>query len=129
MESVFKLVLPHDVHQLKGLYSIAVSLVSLINGDWIGAFALPSKLDSDEKEYVVVAKMDGGKIIPWTDKVFTKKEVEELIPDLKSLMLTNDSSVQVYGDPDISFVTDELTLEAVLKPALLKNSLRLDHLR
>ncbi len=37
-------------------------------------------------------------------------------------MLTNDSSVQVYGDPDISFVTDELTLEAVLKPALLKNS-------
>jgi hypothetical protein len=69
----------------------------LINGDWIGAFALPSKLDSDEKEYVVVAKMDGGKIIPWTDKVLTKKEVEELIPDLKSMMLTNDSSVQVYG--------------------------------
>lgn len=116
---------PRRSSGLKGLYSIAVSLVSLINGDWIGAFALPSKLDSDEKEYVVVAKMDGGKIIPWTDKVLTKKEVEELIPDLKSMMLTNDSSVQVYGDPDISFVTDELTLEAVLKPALLKKQFKI----
>ncbi|WP_334642979.1 type 4b pilus protein PilO2 [Klebsiella aerogenes] len=116
---------PRRSSGLKGLYSIAVSLVSLINGDWIGAFALPSDLNSDEKEYVVVAKMDGGKIIPWTDKVLTKKEVEELIPDLKSMMLTNDSSVQVYGDPDISFVTDELTLEAVLKPSLLKKQFKI----
>ncbi|HAT2303987.1 TPA: type 4b pilus protein PilO2 [Citrobacter freundii] len=116
---------PRRSSGLKGLYSIAVSLVSLINGDWIGAFALPSTIDSDEKEYVVVAKMDGGKIIPWTDKVLTKKQVEELIPDLKSMMLTNDSSVKVYGDTDISFVTEELTLEAVLKPALLKKQFKI----
>ncbi|KAB1469228.1 type 4b pilus protein PilO2 [Cronobacter sakazakii] len=118
---------PKKSANLKGFYSLAVSLVSLIDGDWIGAFALPESQDGGIKKYALIAKMDGGKIIPWTDKIMTADEVESIIPELKEMILSTDNGgeLKVYGDISISWVTEELTLEEILKPALLNKTYKL----
>ncbi|WP_320412417.1 IS630 transposase-related protein [Candidatus Regiella insecticola] len=51
---------------LKGKYSLAVSLVSLIPGKWLAV--IPLDKDDLNTDYIVMAST-GGLVMPWTDKI------------------------------------------------------------
>lgn len=118
---------PKKSAALKGMYSLAVCLASILEGDWIGAFPLVQEAGDKEQLYVVIASGDGGKIVPWTDKVMNKEETESSIADLKSHMINPESgnTLKVYGAPEIKWVTDVAELEALLVPSSLKRTYKL----
>ncbi|WP_313397392.1 type 4b pilus protein PilO2 [Acinetobacter variabilis] len=111
---------------LKGMYSLALSLVSLLDGEWIGAFALPENNDG-EKEYYLLARQQDGKIVPWTDKVYARDQIEKEITEIKAMILSDDNNnaVTVYGDESLDWVNSPLTLDDVLLPARLKKTFKL----
>lgn len=110
----------------KGTYSLALSLVSLINGAWIGAFALPAN-DDEEKEYYLLARQLDGKIVPWTDKVYGRDQIEKEIIEIKAMILSDDNNnaVTVYGDETLDWVNSPLTLEEVLLTGRLRKTFKL----
>lgn len=111
---------------LKGMYSLALTLVSLIDGEWIGAFALPDA-EGSEQLYYLLARQTDGKIVPWTDRVFSREQIEREITEIKAMILSdeNNNAVTVYGDENLDWVNSPLTLDEVLIPARLKKTFKL----
>lgn len=112
---------PKKSQALKGMYSLAVTLISLIEGNWIGIFPLPKENPQDQDEFVVIATANSGTVIPWTDVIVTRDEVATLIVDL----LDSGTEFNVCGDISFPWVTDELILEQILLPSVLKKEFKL----
>ncbi|MGJ0637238.1 type 4b pilus protein PilO2 [Xenorhabdus bovienii] len=108
---------------LRGKYSFAVSLVSLIPGRWIGVFPLNPE-DEKSNEYILVATSEGI-VLPWTDKIITEDEVEQEVINLKSRLSIDNEELKIYGDSKFIWVTDDISLKEILAAKKLKREFKL----
>ncbi|WP_339050599.1 type 4b pilus protein PilO2 [Candidatus Hamiltonella endosymbiont of Tuberolachnus salignus] len=105
---------------LKGKYSLAVSLVSLIPGKWLAV--LP--VESMEDHYIVIAST-GGLVMPWTDKIVHSEALEQEVGDMTARLSQGEGEVKVFGDKRFLWVTDERDWSDVLAVKNLKKEFRL----
>lgn len=117
---------PKQAKSIKGMYSLAVSLVSLIEGTWIGVFPVEEP-DAEKPRYILIASGENGAVIPWTDLIVSESEVKSLVDGLKNDLYDPDSNsvVDVIGDISFSWVTREVSLSEVLLPDNLNKRFKL----
>ncbi|ECE8411174.1 TPA: type 4b pilus protein PilO2 [Escherichia coli] len=117
---------PKQAKSIKGMYSLALSLVSIIPGAWIGVFPIHGN-DEDSDQYILVASGDNGAVIPWTDVVVDKADIKKLVDGLKNDLHDPERNEQVSVIGDISFpwVTQEANLSDVLTSDVLKKDYKL----
>nr|WP_240313945.1 type 4b pilus protein PilO2 [Candidatus Fukatsuia symbiotica] len=107
---------------LKGKYSLAVSLVSLIPGKWLAV--IPLNKDDLNTDYIVMAST-GGLVMPWTDKIVSPAVLEQEVVDITSRLAKGEGEFKVFGDKRFLWVTDDLSLTALLTVKNLKKEFKL----
>ncbi|ECO4313205.1 type 4b pilus protein PilO2 [Salmonella enterica] len=117
---------PKQAKSIKGMYSLALSLVSIISGSWIGVFPIQER-DEETEKYILIASGDNGAVIPWTDVIVDKSELKQLVDGLKNDLHDPDRNqqVNVIGDISFSWVTKEVHLHDVLVSSSLKKDYKL----
>ncbi|WP_232507635.1 type 4b pilus protein PilO2 [Candidatus Williamhamiltonella defendens] len=93
---------PKFIVPLKGKYSLAVSLVSLIPVKWLAVL----RVESMENHYILIAST-GGLVMPWTDKIVHAEALEQEVVDITSRLFQGEGEVNVFGDKRFLWVTDE----------------------
>lgn len=119
---------PKQSKSIRGMYSLAVSLVSLIDSKrWIAALPVPGIDDGDEKKYIVIACAENDTVIPWSDVIVPKSEVKPLVDNIMNYLKDPDDmdSVTIYGDDSFIWVTDTISLEDILVAQSLKKDFKL----
>nr|WP_268807596.1 type 4b pilus protein PilO2 [Candidatus Hamiltonella defensa] len=105
---------------LKGKYSLAVSLVSLIPGKWLAVIPV----ESMEDNFIVIAST-GGLVMPWTDKIVPAEALEQEVVDITARLSQGEGEVKVFGDKRFLWVTDERDWSDVLAVKNLKKEFKL----
>lgn len=107
---------------LKGKYSLAVSLVSLIPGKWLAV--IPLNKDDLNTDYIVMSST-GGLVMPWTDKIVSQAALEQEVADITSRLSKGEGEIKVFGDKTFLWVTDEISLTDLLAVKNLKREFKL----
>jgi len=123
---------PKSKKKLRGAYSLIVSLASLLEGCCIAVIPLGQN-DKGEDEFTLVGRTGKGAIHPVSDTVYTESEVRQTVLDTKQELRGNqphDIDIPVYGDVDrFPWISDQLDLNEILKPANIQKDFRLKPLR
>jgi len=104
---------------MKGMYSLAASLAGTLGKSWIGVFAL------DEERFAFVAVQDGA-ILPGCDMVGTRDVILEKLRTTYSFFPKQWD--KVYCPPSFEFGGDDLQIDKILTPSVLKKDYRLKQL-
>lgn len=118
---------PKTNHKLRGSYSLIVSLASLLEGCCIAVISLGEGADGDEK-FTLIGKTEKGGIHPYSDEVYSRDDIHQIVVDLKSELRGSHSDliIPIYGDQEIfDWVTDSLDLNELLSPKNLSKDFKL----
>ncbi|MEW9810185.1 MAG: type 4b pilus protein PilO2 (plasmid) [Candidatus Symbiodolus clandestinus] len=108
-----------------GIFSIALSLATILGNNWIGIFKL-SEDGFAEASYLFVAVLEGN-IVPQSDFVGTMDEVVEAKEKLQ-LITKNNERIKLYLPHEIDNQGEEKMLHELISPRNLKNDQRIKSL-
>ena len=114
---------PKGLKGLKGNYSLAITLASLLGVAWVGAFEL------EDETYAVIAVLADGSIMPGMDLVLSKddaiKKVRTQYSTLRNSKAFVDSDGRLYAPDDFGLGGLEQDLGKLLRPKALKRDFKL----
>lgn len=110
---------------IPGMFSIALSLATILGNNWIGIFKLPED-DLPEKSYLFVAVLEGN-IVPQSDFVGTMDKVVEAKEKLQ-LIIKNNERIKIYLPHEIDSQGEEKTLHELISCRSLKNDQKIKSL-
>lgn len=105
---------------MKGMYSLAAALAGQLGNSWLAAWAV----DPEAERYALVAVHDGA-VVPGSDRVGSRDEIERKLNQLLARSLVFD---ELYLPAEFGRGGQVLDIEALLAPANLKRDYRLRQL-
>jgi len=102
---------------MKGMYSLAAALAGQLGNSWLAAWAM----DPEAERYALVAVHDGA-VVPGSDRVGSREEIERKLNQLLARSLVFD---ELYLPPEFDRGGQPLDIEALLAPANLRREYRL----